>query len=130
MTATWYDVLRLKLHCSSRTRKEPAERRIQGSAPPPPMDVEPATSAATTIPPTVTSQPLTAPTPATTTTVTHTTSLPPTALTSVQCTAQAQPQLAIATRPVLRVPPPPSSAPTIEPRLPSKAMRLPNYTHF
>uniref|UniRef100_A0A915IIM3 Uncharacterized protein n=1 Tax=Romanomermis culicivorax TaxID=13658 RepID=A0A915IIM3_ROMCU len=98
--------------------------------PPPPINVEPATSAATSIPPTVASQPLTVSTSATPTPVTHTTSLLSTAPTSVQSTAQPQTPLAIATRPVLGVPPPPSSAPTIEPRLPSEATRLPNYTHF
>uniref|UniRef100_A0A915HLI4 Uncharacterized protein n=1 Tax=Romanomermis culicivorax TaxID=13658 RepID=A0A915HLI4_ROMCU len=98
--------------------------------PPPPMDVEPATSAATSIPPTVASQPPTVSTSATPTPVTHTMSLPSTAPTLVQSTAQPQKPLAIATRPVLGVPLPPSSAPTIEPRLPSEATRLPNYTHF
>uniref|UniRef100_A0A915HWV0 Uncharacterized protein n=1 Tax=Romanomermis culicivorax TaxID=13658 RepID=A0A915HWV0_ROMCU len=91
------------------------------------MDVEPDTSSATSIPPTVTSQ---LPTPTTTTTVTHTTSLLPMALTSAQSTAQAQLPLVIATRPVFGVPPPPSSAPTVELRLPSEATRLPNYTQL
>uniref|UniRef100_A0A915IDT0 Uncharacterized protein n=1 Tax=Romanomermis culicivorax TaxID=13658 RepID=A0A915IDT0_ROMCU len=59
--------------------------------PPPRMDVEPATSSATSLPPTATSQPPTAPTYATTTRVTHTTSLPPTASMSAQSTAQTQP---------------------------------------
>uniref|UniRef100_A0A915KBJ1 Uncharacterized protein n=1 Tax=Romanomermis culicivorax TaxID=13658 RepID=A0A915KBJ1_ROMCU len=94
--------------------------------PPPPMDVEPAPSSATSIPPTAT----TALKSATTTMVTHTMSLPPTARMSAQSTAQTQPLLVIATRRVLRVAPPTSSAPTVEPRLPSEATRLPNYTHF
>uniref|UniRef100_A0A915K4X9 Uncharacterized protein n=1 Tax=Romanomermis culicivorax TaxID=13658 RepID=A0A915K4X9_ROMCU len=72
----------------------------------PPMDLEPATSSANSFRPTAMSQLPTAPTSATTTTVTHTTSLPPTAPTSAQSTAQAQPQLVITTRPVLRVTPP------------------------
>uniref|UniRef100_A0A915HL52 Uncharacterized protein n=1 Tax=Romanomermis culicivorax TaxID=13658 RepID=A0A915HL52_ROMCU len=98
--------------------------------PPPPMDMEPVMSSATLIPPTVTSQPPTAPTTGTTTMVTHTTSLPPMAPTSTQSTAQAQPPLVIATRPVLGVPLPASSVPTVEPRLPSEATHLPNYTDF
>uniref|UniRef100_A0A915IS07 Uncharacterized protein n=1 Tax=Romanomermis culicivorax TaxID=13658 RepID=A0A915IS07_ROMCU len=59
--------------------------------PPPPMDVELATSTATSIPPTVTSQPPTVPTTGTMTTVTHTMSLPPTAPTSAPVTAFKQP---------------------------------------
>uniref|UniRef100_A0A915KGS4 Uncharacterized protein n=1 Tax=Romanomermis culicivorax TaxID=13658 RepID=A0A915KGS4_ROMCU len=97
---------------------------------PPPMDVEPATSSATSISPTVTSQPPTARTPVTMTTVTHTTSLPPTALTLAQSTVYAQLPVVIATRLVLRVALPASSTPTVELRLPSKATRLPNYMHF
>uniref|UniRef100_A0A915LCJ9 Uncharacterized protein n=1 Tax=Romanomermis culicivorax TaxID=13658 RepID=A0A915LCJ9_ROMCU len=88
---------------------------------PPPMDVEPATSSTTSIPPMATLQPARAPTSAMTTTVTHTTSLPPMALMSAQSTAQAQRPLVIATRPVLGVAPPTSSTPTVEPRLPSEA---------
>uniref|UniRef100_A0A915J4R2 Uncharacterized protein n=1 Tax=Romanomermis culicivorax TaxID=13658 RepID=A0A915J4R2_ROMCU len=98
--------------------------------PPPPMGVEPATSSATSLLPTATSQRPTAPTSTMTTTVTHTMSLPPTALSSAQSTMQAQLQLVIMTRPVLGVAPPTSSVPTVEPQLPSKATRLPNYMHF
>uniref|UniRef100_A0A915JZM3 Uncharacterized protein n=1 Tax=Romanomermis culicivorax TaxID=13658 RepID=A0A915JZM3_ROMCU len=97
---------------------------------PPPMDVEPATSSPTSILPTATSQLLTAPTSTTMTTVTHTTLLPPTAPTSAQSTTQAQPPLVIATRPVLGIPPPTNSKPTVEPQLPSEATQLPNYMHF
>uniref|UniRef100_A0A915J0G1 Uncharacterized protein n=1 Tax=Romanomermis culicivorax TaxID=13658 RepID=A0A915J0G1_ROMCU len=98
--------------------------------PPSPMDVEPATSSSTLLPPTTMSQPPTALTSATTTTMTHRTSLPPTALTSVQSITPAQPQLVIMTRPLLGVAPPPSSTPCFKPRLPSEATQLPNYTHF
>uniref|UniRef100_A0A915HK48 Uncharacterized protein n=1 Tax=Romanomermis culicivorax TaxID=13658 RepID=A0A915HK48_ROMCU len=89
--------------------------------PPPPMDVEPATSSAASIPPTATSQPPTAPMSAMTTTVTHTMSLRPMAPTSAQSTAQAQRPLVRATELVLGIAQPPSSAPTVQPRLPSKA---------
>uniref|UniRef100_A0A915L2F5 Uncharacterized protein n=1 Tax=Romanomermis culicivorax TaxID=13658 RepID=A0A915L2F5_ROMCU len=98
--------------------------------PRPPMDVEPATSSPTSIPPTATSQPPTAPMPTTTATATHTTSLPPTAPTLAQGIAHTQPPFVIATRPVLGVRQPASSAPTVEPQLPSEATRLPNYMHF
>uniref|UniRef100_A0A915JAJ0 Uncharacterized protein n=1 Tax=Romanomermis culicivorax TaxID=13658 RepID=A0A915JAJ0_ROMCU len=64
--------------------KNPPKDVFKAPLPPPPMDVEPTTSTATTIPPTVTSQ---TPTVQTTGTMTR-------------------------------------------PRLPSEAMRLPNYTHF
>uniref|UniRef100_A0A915KVP0 Uncharacterized protein n=1 Tax=Romanomermis culicivorax TaxID=13658 RepID=A0A915KVP0_ROMCU len=89
--------------------------------PPPLMDMEPATSSSTLLPPTATSQPPRAPTSATTTTATHTISLPPKAPTSVQSTAPAQPQFVITTRPVLGVAPPTSSAQRLEPCLPSEA---------
>uniref|UniRef100_A0A915IZU5 Uncharacterized protein n=1 Tax=Romanomermis culicivorax TaxID=13658 RepID=A0A915IZU5_ROMCU len=79
--------------------------------PPPPMDMEPTTPSATSIPPTATLQ-------------------PPTAPTTAQSTVQAQWPLVIATRLVLGVALPTSSAPTVELRLPSKATGLPNYTHF
>uniref|UniRef100_A0A915ILZ4 Uncharacterized protein n=1 Tax=Romanomermis culicivorax TaxID=13658 RepID=A0A915ILZ4_ROMCU len=69
--------------------------------PPPPMDVEPATSSSMSLPPTATLLGPTALTSATATTITHTTSLPPTAPTSVQTTMPAQPSLVITTRPVL-----------------------------
>uniref|UniRef100_A0A915JYR5 Uncharacterized protein n=1 Tax=Romanomermis culicivorax TaxID=13658 RepID=A0A915JYR5_ROMCU len=98
--------------------------------PPPLMNVEPATSSSTSLRPMAMSQPPTTPTSTTTTTVTHTTSLPPTAPMSVQSTTPAQPQLVITTRPVLGVAPPTSFAQCLEPRLPSEATRLPNYTHF
>uniref|UniRef100_A0A915JTC6 Uncharacterized protein n=1 Tax=Romanomermis culicivorax TaxID=13658 RepID=A0A915JTC6_ROMCU len=97
---------------------------------PPPMDVEPATSSSTLLPPTAMSLPHMVPTSAMATTVPHTTSLPPTARTSVQSTTPAQPQLVIKTRLVLGVAPWTSSAQRFEPRLPSEATRLPNYTHF
>uniref|UniRef100_A0A915HTN0 Uncharacterized protein n=1 Tax=Romanomermis culicivorax TaxID=13658 RepID=A0A915HTN0_ROMCU len=67
--------------------------------PPPPMDMELATSSGTLTPPM-------APTSATTTTITHIMSLPPTAHTSVQTITPAQPQLVVTTRLVLRVAPP------------------------
>uniref|UniRef100_A0A915KGX5 Uncharacterized protein n=1 Tax=Romanomermis culicivorax TaxID=13658 RepID=A0A915KGX5_ROMCU len=97
---------------------------------PPPMDMEPAMSSTILIPPMVTSQLPTAPTLVRTTTITHATSLPPTAPMSAQSTAYTQPSVVIATRLVLGVAPPASSTPTVEPRLPSQATRLPNYTHF
>uniref|UniRef100_A0A915IZT9 Uncharacterized protein n=1 Tax=Romanomermis culicivorax TaxID=13658 RepID=A0A915IZT9_ROMCU len=98
--------------------------------PPPPMDIEPATSSASSIGPMVALQPSMAPSPIRTTSVTHTTSLPPTAPTSAQSTVYTQPPVVIATRPVLGVAPPASSTPTVEPRLPSEGTRLPNYRHF
>uniref|UniRef100_A0A915IIL9 Rho-GAP domain-containing protein n=1 Tax=Romanomermis culicivorax TaxID=13658 RepID=A0A915IIL9_ROMCU len=94
------------------------------------MDVEPATSTTTSIPPTATSQQPLVLISAMRTTVTHTTSLPPRAPTSAPVAAFKQPPVVIATRPVLGVPPPASSPPTAEPRLPSEATGLPNYTNF
>uniref|UniRef100_A0A915IA61 Uncharacterized protein n=1 Tax=Romanomermis culicivorax TaxID=13658 RepID=A0A915IA61_ROMCU len=101
--------------------KNPPKDVFKAPLPLLPMDVEPPTSTATSIPPMVTLQPPTVPTSTTTTTVTHTMSLPPTALTSAPSTVQAQLPVVIATRPVLGVPPPASSAPTIEPWLFSEA---------
>uniref|UniRef100_A0A915K5I5 Uncharacterized protein n=1 Tax=Romanomermis culicivorax TaxID=13658 RepID=A0A915K5I5_ROMCU len=98
--------------------------------PPPPMDVEPATSSSTSLPPTATSLPPMAPTSTTATTVTHTTSLRSTATTSAQTTMPAQPSLVIMTRPVLRVASRTGAPQSFEPRLPSEATQLPNYTHF
>uniref|UniRef100_A0A915JTF6 Uncharacterized protein n=1 Tax=Romanomermis culicivorax TaxID=13658 RepID=A0A915JTF6_ROMCU len=94
------------------------------------MDVELATSSATSIPPMVMSRPPTAPMPVTTTRVTHTMWLPPTAPMSAPATAFKQPPVVKATRPVIGVAPPASSAPTAEPRLPREATRLPNYMNF
>uniref|UniRef100_A0A915K8Q0 Uncharacterized protein n=1 Tax=Romanomermis culicivorax TaxID=13658 RepID=A0A915K8Q0_ROMCU len=85
--------------------------------PPPPMDVEPATSSSMSLPPRAMSLLPTAPTSATATTVTHTTSLPPTALTSVQTTTAAQPPFVTMTQPVLRVAPPGGTAQRFEPCL-------------
>uniref|UniRef100_A0A915JZY5 Uncharacterized protein n=1 Tax=Romanomermis culicivorax TaxID=13658 RepID=A0A915JZY5_ROMCU len=70
--------------------------------PPPAMDVEPATSPATLLPPSDVRYDDYAPM-------------------SAQSTAQAQQPLVITTRPVLGVAPPTSSPPTVEPRLPSEA---------
>uniref|UniRef100_A0A915JCX7 Uncharacterized protein n=1 Tax=Romanomermis culicivorax TaxID=13658 RepID=A0A915JCX7_ROMCU len=98
--------------------------------PQPPMDMEPAMSSSTWLPPTATSLPLTARTSAMATTVTHTTSLRPTAPTSVQTTTRAQPSLVIMTGPVLGSAPRTDTAQRSEPRLPSKATSLPNYTCF
>uniref|UniRef100_A0A915L6D6 Uncharacterized protein n=1 Tax=Romanomermis culicivorax TaxID=13658 RepID=A0A915L6D6_ROMCU len=89
--------------------------------PPPPMDMEPATSSATSIPLTATSQLPTAPTSAGMTMVTHTMLLPPTAQMWAQSTTSAQLQLVITARLVLGVSPPASSTPTVQPQLPSEA---------
>uniref|UniRef100_A0A915KJB1 Uncharacterized protein n=1 Tax=Romanomermis culicivorax TaxID=13658 RepID=A0A915KJB1_ROMCU len=97
---------------------------------PPLMDVEPATSSSTSLPPTATLLPPRAPTSATATIVNHTRLLPPMALMSAQTTMPAQPSLVITTRLVLGVAPPTGTAQGFEPRLPSKATRLSNYTNF
>uniref|UniRef100_A0A915IYX1 Uncharacterized protein n=1 Tax=Romanomermis culicivorax TaxID=13658 RepID=A0A915IYX1_ROMCU len=116
------------LHCDAKIQrhiealKNPSKEVFEALLlPPPPMDVEPATSSSTLLPPTATSQPPMAPTSATTITVTHTMSLLPMALTSSQSTTQAQPQLVMMTRPVLWVAPPTSTMHLFEPQLPSEA---------
>uniref|UniRef100_A0A915J038 Uncharacterized protein n=1 Tax=Romanomermis culicivorax TaxID=13658 RepID=A0A915J038_ROMCU len=102
--------------------KNPPKDVFKAPLPPrPSLDVEPATSSASSIPPTVTSQPSTARTPVTTTMVTHTTLLRPPSPTSAQSTVYAQPPVVIPSRLVLGVAPPASSAPTVEWRLPSEA---------
>uniref|UniRef100_A0A915LA17 Uncharacterized protein n=1 Tax=Romanomermis culicivorax TaxID=13658 RepID=A0A915LA17_ROMCU len=92
--------------------------------PPPPMDVEIATSSsAMSLPPM-------APMSAIPTTVPHTRSLPPTASTSIHTTAPAQPSLVITTPPILGAAPPAGTTQSFELLLPSEATRLPNYMNF
>uniref|UniRef100_A0A915JQH1 Uncharacterized protein n=1 Tax=Romanomermis culicivorax TaxID=13658 RepID=A0A915JQH1_ROMCU len=102
--------------------KNPRKAVFKASLPPPPlMDMEPATSSSTSLPPTATSLLPTVRTSTTATTMPHTTSLPPTAPTLIQSTRPTQPQLVITTRPVLGVAIRTSSAQCFEPRLPSEA---------
>uniref|UniRef100_A0A915JH26 Uncharacterized protein n=1 Tax=Romanomermis culicivorax TaxID=13658 RepID=A0A915JH26_ROMCU len=96
----------------------------------PQMDVEPAMSSSTALPPTATLLPPTTPTSAMATTVTHAMLLPPTAPTSVQTTTPAQPSLVITTRLILGAAPQAGTTQSFEPRLPSEATRLSNYTNF
>uniref|UniRef100_A0A915IPD4 Uncharacterized protein n=1 Tax=Romanomermis culicivorax TaxID=13658 RepID=A0A915IPD4_ROMCU len=111
--------------------KNPRKPEFKVPLPPaPPMDVEQATSSSPSLPTTTASLPPTAPMSALTTTVVTTTSLRPTASTSVQSTAPAQPSLVISTRLALGATLVAGVVLHFEPRLPSEAMTSPDYVGF